>query len=42
MSLSMLIYLASVAGAYKLGNYNQANPGKLIVDARAFWKWMNS
>jgi hypothetical protein len=42
MSFSMLIYLVSVVGAYKLGNFNQANPGKLIENARAYWKWMNS
>ena len=42
MSFSMLFYLASVMGAYKLGNYNQAHPGQLVQDAQKLWKWMNS
>ena len=32
----------TVIGAYKLGNFNQAHPGKLVENARAMWKWMNS
>lgn len=42
MSFSMLIYVVSVIGAYKLASFNHAHPGKLVENARKLWKWMNS
>ena len=41
MSLSMLIYIVSCIGFYKLGAFNQKHPGELWRSGQFFWKWLN-
>jgi hypothetical protein len=41
MSFSMFIYIVSCMGSYKLGAYNQRQPGKVWEKLQEVWRWMN-
>jgi hypothetical protein len=41
MSLSMVFFVASVVGAYKLGVYSSKNPDCISQWLKTVWSWMN-
>jgi hypothetical protein len=42
MSVSSVLFIMACAAMYRLGAYNQRNPGQLWAFAKFLWKWMQT